>query len=93
VSVVQRSLEVQNCTMFQVALKPLDKVPIQLIAELRARLSDIGTRLRSVPTDSRVWRTLGAGPWCLDIERWRFRYRVDVNARRLVVEQAELIDK
>jgi hypothetical protein len=84
---------VQNYKVFKVALKPFDTVPIQLIAELRARLSEIGTRLQSVPADSRVWRTLAAGLMLLDIEGWRFQYRVDVNRRRLIVEEALYLGK
>jgi hypothetical protein len=80
---------VQNYKVFKIApLKSLGTVPIQLIAEMRARLSDIGNSLRNVPLDSRVWRTLTAGPMLLDIEGWRFQYRVDATRRRLVVEEA-----
>jgi hypothetical protein len=79
--------------VFKVELKPFDTVPIQLIAELRARLSNIRTMLRSVPAGSRVWRTLAAGPMLLDIEGWRFQYRVDVNHRRLIVEEALYLGK
>lgn len=75
--------------MFSVELaKPFSNVPGDLLVELRSRLLEIGETLGSLPTESHVWPSLAASGMLLDLEGWRFQYRIDVEGRRLIVEVA-----
>ena len=75
--------------MFTIELaKPFTSVPGDLLMELRARLREIGRTLGTLPSESHVWPSLAASGMLLEVEGWRFQYRVDVAGRRLVVEGA-----
>ncbi len=75
--------------MFSVELaKPFSNVPGDLLIELRARLREIGDTLGALPSESHVWPSLAASGMLLELEGWRFRYRVDVERRRLIVDAA-----
>jgi len=75
--------------MFSVELaKPFSNVPGDLLVELRARLREIGETLGALPSESHVWPSLAASGMLLELEGWRFQYRVDVEQRRLIVEAA-----
>jgi hypothetical protein len=68
--------------------KPFDNVPRDLLAELQARLREIGGTLETMPAESEMWPSLLGSVMLLDVEGWRFQYRVDVKGRRLVVDSA-----
>ena len=68
--------------------KPFDHVPRDLLAELRARLREIGGTLETMPAESEMWPSLAGSVMLLDVEGWRFQYRVDAKGRRLVVDSA-----
>ena len=78
------------CTnVFSVELaKPFSNVPGDLLVELDARLREIGETLGTLPTGSHVWSSLAASGMLLELEGWRFQYRVDVEGCRLIVEEA-----
>ena len=67
---------------------PFDNVPRDLLAELQARLREIGGTLETMPAESEMWPSLLGSVMLLDVEGWRFQYRVDVKGRRLVVDSA-----
>jgi hypothetical protein len=75
--------------MFTIELsKPFTSVPGDLLMELRARLREIGRTLGTLPSESQVWPSLAASGMLLEVEGWRFQYRVDLPGRRLVVMEA-----
>ena len=68
--------------------KPLDQVPRDLVVELHKRLREIGSTLETMPAESEMWPSLAGSVVLLDVEGWRFRYRVDMKGRSLVVDSA-----
>ena len=68
--------------------KPLDHVPRNLLVELHERLREIGSSLETMPAESEMWPSLAGSVVLLDVEGWRFHYRVDMKGRRLVVDSA-----
>ena len=75
--------------MFNIELaKPLDHVPGDLLVELHERLREIGSSLDTMPAESEMWPSLAGSVMLLDVEGWRFQYRVDMNGRTLVVDSA-----
>ena len=75
--------------MFHIEIAgPLDHVPPDLLAELHARLREIGGSLDTMPAESEMWPSLAGSVMLLDVEGWRFQYRVDLKGRRLVVDSA-----
>jgi hypothetical protein len=75
--------------VFSVELAKLfSNVPGDLLVELGARLREIGETLGTLPTGSHVWSSLAASGMLLELGGWRFQYRVDVEGRRLIVEEA-----
>src|SRR5438105_4635499 len=75
--------------MFHVELaKSFKKVPGDVLIELRERLREIGKTLGTLPVGSNLWSSLEASGMILDLEGWRFEYRVDVKARLIMVDAA-----
>ena len=73
--------------MFNIELaKPLDHVPGDLLVELHERLREIGSSLDTMPAESEMWPSLAGSVMLLDVEGWRFQYRVDMKGRSLVVD-------
>jgi hypothetical protein len=68
--------------------KALDHVPRDLLVELRKRLGEIGSSLDTMPAESEMWPSLAGSVMLLDVEGWRFQYRVDMKGRSLVVDSA-----
>ena len=68
--------------------KPLDHVPRDLVVELHKRLREIGSTLETMPAESEMWPSLAGSVVLLDVEGWRFQYRVDMKGRSLVVDSA-----
>ncbi len=68
--------------------KSLDRVPRALLVELHKRLHEIGSSLDTMPAESEMWPSLAGSVMLLDVEGWRFHYRVDMKGRRLVVDSA-----
>jgi hypothetical protein len=68
--------------------KALDHVPRDLLVELRKRLGEIGSSLDTMPAESEMWPSLAGSVMLLDVEGWRFQYRVDMKGRSLVVDFA-----
>lgn len=68
--------------------KPLDHVPRDLLVELRKRLGEIGSSLDTMPAENEMWPSLAGSVMLLDVEGWRFQYRVDMKGRSLVVDSA-----
>ena len=68
--------------------KPLDQVPRDLVVELHKRLREIGSTLETMPAESEMWPSLAGSVVLLDVEGWRFQYRVDMKGRSLVVDSA-----
>jgi hypothetical protein len=68
--------------------KPLDHVPPDLLVELHKRLREIGGSLDTMPAESEMWPSLAGSVMLLDVEGWRFQYRVDTKGHRLVVDSA-----
>ncbi len=65
--------------------KPLDHVPRDLLVELHKRLREIGSSLDTMPAESEMWPSLAGSVMLLDVEGWRFQYRVEMKDRSLVV--------
>jgi len=75
--------------MFHVELaKSFKRVPGDVLIELRERLREIGETLGTLPVGSNLWSSLEASGMILDLEGWRFEYRVDVKARLIMVDAA-----
>ena len=75
--------------MFHVELaKPFKRVPGDVLIELRQCLHEIGKTLGTLPVGSNLWSSLEASGMILDLEGWRFEYRVDVKARLIMVDAA-----
>ena len=68
--------------------KPLDHVPRDLLVELHKRLREIGSSLDTMPAESEMWPSLAGSVMLLDVEGWRFQYRVEMKDRSLVVDSA-----
>jgi len=68
--------------------KTLDHVPRDLLVELHKRLREIGSSLATMPAESEMWPSLAGSVMLLDVEGWRFQYRVDMKRRNLVVDSA-----
>jgi hypothetical protein len=68
--------------------KPLGHVPRDLLVELRKRLGEIGSSLDTMPAESEMWPSLADSVMLLDVEGWRFQYRVEMKSRSLVVDSA-----
>jgi hypothetical protein len=68
--------------------KALDHVPRDLLVELHERLREIGSSLETMPAESEMWPSLAGSVVLLDVEGWRFQYRVDMKGRSLVVHSA-----
>jgi hypothetical protein len=68
--------------------KPFKKVPGDVLVELRERLLEIGRTLGTLPVGSNLWSSLESSGMILDLEGWRFEYRVDVKARLIMVDTA-----
>jgi hypothetical protein len=70
---------------------PVDGVPAEVVAELRARMLEIARVLGAMPERSPIWETVSASGQSMDVKGWRFRYRVDRQSGAMVVDQAALV--
>jgi hypothetical protein len=68
--------------------KPFSSVPTDLLVELRELLREIGNSLATLPDESPAWTSLESSGMQLDLQGWRFQYRVDLKGRRLIVDGA-----
>lgn len=69
----------------------LEEVPVHVRATLRDRLLDVGAVLETIPDQSVVMESMAQSPMRLDVDGWRFGYKVDpLNHRLLVAEVAKL---
>jgi hypothetical protein len=66
---------------------PVDDVPADVVAELRARMLEIARVLGAMPESNPIWQSMTAGGLSLDVKRWRFLYRVDRPSAAIVVDQ------
>jgi hypothetical protein len=75
--------------------KGVDHVPAEVIARLRMRLRDIKRTLDTVPRDSAEWASVLASGMLLELDGWRFQYRIETRGTReaIMVEGARLITK
>ena len=80
--------EDHRCVFYVEIAKPFKKVPGDVLIELRERLLEIGRTLGTLPVGSNLWSSLEASGMILDLEGWRFEYRVDVKARLIMVDAA-----
>jgi hypothetical protein len=70
--------------------KPFEEVPSEVRARLQSMLTAIGKSLDTMPRTGLLWNSVSVAGLLLEVAPWRFRYRVDVKAEALVVEEAQL---
>lgn len=66
---------------------PVEGVPADVVAELRARMLDIARVLGAMPESNPIWQSMVGGGLFLDVRRWRFHYRVDRPSAAIIVDQ------
>ena len=67
----------------------LGEVPAPVLSKLRGLLSEVGATLETIPRTSAVWESVALGGMLIEIEGWRFQYRVNADAREIIVEQVK----
>lgn len=68
--------------------QPFGEVPPPVLLALRQRLRDIATHLDSIPSTSQAWVSMNLSGLLLEVEGWRFQYRIDPYGRNIIVENA-----
>jgi hypothetical protein len=68
-------------------LAPLTDVPARVEAELQDRLREIADSLDGLPPEASLSKSLMSEGLLIDVEGWRFGYRVDQANRTLLVER------
>jgi hypothetical protein len=66
----------------------LDDMPAAVRAHLLTCLREIAIAVESLPQDSMLRQSVAMSGLMMDIEGWRFQYRLDTNGRALVVDRA-----
>jgi len=68
--------------------KPFIDVPREIAVELFRRMDEILHSLNAIPRGSEIWNSL-TGSWLvLHVRDWRFHYKIDSAANKVVVMTA-----
>ena len=76
--------------MYFVGLRDVGDAPVDIQAELQARLREVAATVASIPQDHTFWAKVQNHDLQIDISGWRFFYRVDQAAQRLEVVRGTL---
>jgi hypothetical protein len=68
--------------------QPLIDVPRPVAIDLLAKLDEIRAALNAIPRGSTIWHSLLDSWLVLRVRDWRFQYRIDAPAGRIVVTAA-----
>ena len=68
--------------------QPFIEIPREVAAEFFAQMNEIIRALNGIPRGSTVWKSLVSSWLVLPVRDWRFHYKIDPEAEKIVVMAA-----
>ena len=68
--------------------QPFIDLPRDIAAEFFAQMNDVMRTLNAIPRGSTTWRSLVSSWLVLPVRDWRFHYKIDAQAEKIVVMAA-----